>query len=110
MRILYTHFFFCLRLYNLESLDDCAVEELIHDIEPPAPDDKVDDTAFVIIDDPATALSDRPCLAYQSCLLRLAPQMDCTECGQQCDITVRHMGSAFILVLVRHCFLLVCYL
>lgn len=76
-------------------MDACFAEDLIHDLGPQAADDIIDDKAFVILDGPTDALSEQPCIAYVSCLLRLAPEMSCSVCCEKYAVSLAVLLSCF---------------
>ena len=92
--------FIYFRLYNFENLEEYGVDDLVHDLQQNVADDKVDDTAFTVVNTPEKAVEDTPYLLYKSSLLELAPELTCSKCSEVCTTEVKQVGSAVVLIWV----------
>ena len=92
----------CFRSYHLDNMDVYHPFDLVHPLPDPPADDAVDETAFPLVGSHKEALADTPCISYLSCLLTLAPQMLCPQCGSKCPIQHKIIGSAIVLLWVSN--------
>lgn len=87
-------------------MEELGIEDLVHNLTENLPDDEVEDeNTFVVLKDSRQALQETPFVAYESSLLQLAPQLDCSKCRKMCTKEVKRVGSAIVLVWVSESYL-----
>ena len=91
---------------NLKALDP---EGLVYPLAAGPEDQEVseDHTSFKVLGGPSEALKEKPCIAYESPLLSLAPAEKWRTCKEKGSITVQHVGSAVTFVWVTICYIFI---